>query len=158
MITENVSTLKINKMTQAQYNRELAAGNIKNDEIYLTPIEEVGVEEVSWEFDVTPTEETADYAEVESIEVYKHGNVISGTLFFRLHGGGEYDHYDFNFISPYTPIGYVNPVVSIIPYGSAGFHDLGSVYAGIWNQNELNIVVNNYDVTVLYLSFTYICQ
>lgn len=37
MITENVSTLKINKLTQTQYERELAAGNIKSNEIYLTP-------------------------------------------------------------------------------------------------------------------------
>lgn len=40
MITENVSTLKINKLTQEQYDRELAAGNIKDNEIYLTPVEE----------------------------------------------------------------------------------------------------------------------
>lgn len=158
MITENVSTLKINKMTQAQYERELAAGNIKDDEIYLTPIVEVGVQEVSWEFDVTPVGEAANYSEVESIEVYKHGNVISGTLFFRLNGGGEYDNYKFNFSSPYVPIGCVNPVVSVIPYTSVGFCDLGSVCAGIREQNELDIVVYNYGVIALDLSFTYICQ
>lgn len=37
MIIENLSTLKINKMTQAQYDRELAAGNISATELYLTP-------------------------------------------------------------------------------------------------------------------------
>ena len=37
MITNDVSTLKINKMTQEQYDRELAAGNIKEDELYITP-------------------------------------------------------------------------------------------------------------------------
>lgn len=37
MITENVSTLKINKLTQAQYERELAAGNIDENALYLTP-------------------------------------------------------------------------------------------------------------------------
>ena len=37
MKTQNVSTLKINKMSQAQYERELAAGRIKEDELYLTP-------------------------------------------------------------------------------------------------------------------------
>lgn len=37
MITENVSTLKINKLTQKQYDRALAAGNINANEIYLTP-------------------------------------------------------------------------------------------------------------------------
>lgn len=37
MITENVSTLKINKLTKAQYERELAAGRIDENALYLTP-------------------------------------------------------------------------------------------------------------------------
>lgn len=37
MITENVSTLKINKLTQEQYDRELANGNIDENALYLTP-------------------------------------------------------------------------------------------------------------------------
>ena len=37
MITENLSTLKIHKLTQAQYDRELAAGNIDENALYLTP-------------------------------------------------------------------------------------------------------------------------
>lgn len=37
MITENLSTLKIHKLTQAQYDRELAAGNLDPSAIYLTP-------------------------------------------------------------------------------------------------------------------------
>lgn len=40
MITKNLSTLKINKLTQAQYERELAAGNIDEDALYLTPDDE----------------------------------------------------------------------------------------------------------------------
>lgn len=39
MITENLSTLKIHKLTQAQYDRELAAGNIDENALYLTPDE-----------------------------------------------------------------------------------------------------------------------
>lgn len=39
MITENLSTLKINKLTQIQYDRELAAGNIDTNALYLTPDE-----------------------------------------------------------------------------------------------------------------------
>lgn len=39
MITENISTLKIHKLTQAQYERELNAGNIDSGAIYLTPDE-----------------------------------------------------------------------------------------------------------------------
>jgi hypothetical protein len=41
MITENISTLKIHKLTQAQYERELAAGRIDENAIYLTPDEEL---------------------------------------------------------------------------------------------------------------------
>lgn len=37
MKTENLSTLKIHKLSQAQYERELAAGNIDKSAIYLTP-------------------------------------------------------------------------------------------------------------------------
>lgn len=40
MITENLSTLKIHKLTQEQYNRELAAGTLDESALYLTPDEE----------------------------------------------------------------------------------------------------------------------
>ena len=40
MITENLSTLKIHKLTKAQYERELAAGSIDPTALYLTPDEE----------------------------------------------------------------------------------------------------------------------
>lgn len=41
MITENLSTLKIHKLTQAQYDRELEAGNLDATALYLTPDEEI---------------------------------------------------------------------------------------------------------------------
>jgi hypothetical protein len=37
MITENLSTLKIHKLTQEQYDRALAEGSLDNNAIYLTP-------------------------------------------------------------------------------------------------------------------------
>lgn len=37
MNTENLETLKIHRLTQAQYDRELAAGNIDENALYLTP-------------------------------------------------------------------------------------------------------------------------
>ena len=37
MKTQNLSTLKIHKLTQAQYDRELAAGRIDENALYLTP-------------------------------------------------------------------------------------------------------------------------
>ena len=37
MITENLSTLKINKLTKAQYETALAAGTVNENELYATP-------------------------------------------------------------------------------------------------------------------------
>jgi hypothetical protein len=39
LITENLSTLQIHKLTQEQYNRALAEGRIDERAIYLTPDE-----------------------------------------------------------------------------------------------------------------------
>ena len=39
MITNNLSTLKIHKLSQEQYNRELAAGTLDANALYLTPNE-----------------------------------------------------------------------------------------------------------------------
>ena len=41
MITENLSTLKIHNLTKEQYERELAAGRIDENALYLTPYEQV---------------------------------------------------------------------------------------------------------------------
>ena len=41
MITENLSTLKIHKLTQAQYERERDAGRIDENALYLTPDEAI---------------------------------------------------------------------------------------------------------------------
>ena len=37
MRTENISTLKINKLSQAQYDRAVEAGNIDETALYFTP-------------------------------------------------------------------------------------------------------------------------
>lgn len=49
MITENLSILKIHKLTQEQYDREFAAGNIDETALYLTPDEEIPEEMVTQE-------------------------------------------------------------------------------------------------------------
>jgi hypothetical protein len=41
LITENLSTLKIHKLTREQYDRELEAGRIDENALYLTPDEEI---------------------------------------------------------------------------------------------------------------------
>lgn len=40
MITNNLSTLKIHKLSQNQYDREKAAGNLDSTALYLTPDED----------------------------------------------------------------------------------------------------------------------
>ena len=42
MITQPIDVLKINNMSQEQYERELAAGRINRNEIYVTPAEDDG--------------------------------------------------------------------------------------------------------------------
>lgn len=39
MTTENLSTLKIHRLTQSQYDREYEAGTLEENAIYLTPEE-----------------------------------------------------------------------------------------------------------------------
>ena len=41
LFTENLTTLKIHKLSQEQYNRELESGNIDETALYLTPDEEI---------------------------------------------------------------------------------------------------------------------
>lgn len=41
MTTENISTLKINKLTQEQFDNAMASGSVQDKEIYLVPDEEV---------------------------------------------------------------------------------------------------------------------
>jgi hypothetical protein len=43
LITENLNTLKIHKLTQAQYDRILAAGEVDENALYLTPVNDAAV-------------------------------------------------------------------------------------------------------------------
>ena len=40
MMTENVNSLQIHKLSQAQYNAALAAGTLNENALYLTPLSE----------------------------------------------------------------------------------------------------------------------
>lgn len=60
MITENLSTLKIHKLTEAQYKRELAAGRIDENALYLTPYEDCNLTEADKEEIVQLAEEIVD--------------------------------------------------------------------------------------------------
>lgn len=68
MITENLSTLKIHKLTQAQYDRELANGTLDDNALYLTPDSSILDEEGTFYYDnltnafTDVTNETEEYA------------------------------------------------------------------------------------------------
>lgn len=52
MATTNLSTLKINYLTQSQYNTALANNEIEENEIYMTPAETItGVPNINLSFD-----------------------------------------------------------------------------------------------------------
>ncbi len=72
MITENLSTLKIHRLTQEQYDRELEAGRIDENAIYLTPDEEIDmsiyatVEQLNEKANTIHTHEISDIANLQS--------------------------------------------------------------------------------------------
>ena len=47
MVTEKISALKIHKLTQEQYERELEAGNIDDTALYLTDYEDGWFESIA---------------------------------------------------------------------------------------------------------------
>ena len=65
MITENLSTLKIHKLTQAQYDRELEAGRIDQNAIYLTPDEDIDLSEYATKEDIAQKANMSDVEEIK---------------------------------------------------------------------------------------------
>lgn len=79
MKTDNVSTLKIHKLTQAQYDRALASGNIDENALYLTPDEGV---------DLSDYAKKTDLALVQ--KVTSPDNTITENTDLLTLGKGEY--------------------------------------------------------------------
>lgn len=77
MITENLSTLKIHKLTQAQYDRELAAGNIDENALYLTPDEEL---DLSGYATADQLDSKADIAHTHDDYAPKESPVFTGSI------------------------------------------------------------------------------
>ena len=61
MITENLSTLKIHKLTQEQYDRESAAGNLDENALYLIPEDTFHTHTVANISDLTATATELNY-------------------------------------------------------------------------------------------------
>ena len=72
MITKDLSTLKIHKLTQEQYDREFDAGNLDETAIYLTPDEEIDlsqyatVEQLNNKADSGHTHKINDISELQT--------------------------------------------------------------------------------------------
>jgi hypothetical protein len=71
VITENLSTLKIHKLTKEQYEREREVGNLDANALYLTPDEEMDlsnyatVEQLNAKADTEHTHITSDITDFQ---------------------------------------------------------------------------------------------
>ena len=74
MNTQNISTLKIHKLTQAQYERELEAGRIDENAIYLTPDEKVDLSNFA----------TKEYVDAPKMEFILNSSTEGSTKKFKL--------------------------------------------------------------------------
>jgi hypothetical protein len=106
---ENLSTLKIHRLTQAQYDRELAAGTIDPTALYLTPDEDIDTSEYVKREDVenminaalasySSGKTLAEHLTTEDLVLVlnKHYGATlpddpgpAGRIFFKLVDGGE---------------------------------------------------------------------
>ena len=75
MITENLSTLQIHKLSEEQYERELAAGRTDPFALYLTPEEDQNfVVTITKENDNATFQTSANYSTI--FEEYQKGKTI----------------------------------------------------------------------------------
>ena len=81
MITKNLPTLNIHRLTQEQYNRELLAGNIDNDALYFTTDDsDEQFEEIRALLDTkVPTSRTINNKALTGNSVVSTKNYIDGT-------------------------------------------------------------------------------
>jgi hypothetical protein len=125
MKTENLSTLKIHKLTQAQYVRELEAGNLDKTALYLTPEEQTDciVEQT--------TQQNAD----GSTWTYRKWNsgfaecwytgVFSVDSCTKEFGGLYVTPSSDTIIYPFTFL--ETPMVSVVAYGTSGSYCFGTL-------------------------------
>lgn len=96
METTNVSTLQIHKLTKAQYDRELAAGNIDENALYLTPDEEIDLsgyatkDEVNAKADSNHEHTISDVADLQSAldaksdSTHTHSEYVNQNAFSKV--------------------------------------------------------------------------
>ena len=90
MITENLSTLKIHKLTQAQYDRALAAGKIDANALYLTPDEDTDlsqyatIEQLSSKADIDHTHTLDDLGVTATTEELNYVDGVTSNIQTQL--------------------------------------------------------------------------
>lgn len=80
MITENLYILKIHKLTQEQYDRELEAGNIDENALYLTPDEEIDLSPYATKTELNQKAPAYTYGTTDLIE--GTSELETGKLYF----------------------------------------------------------------------------
>lgn len=122
MTTENLSTLKIHKLSQAQYERELEAGRIDESALYLTPDEDIDLSNYATKDELS---KKADIAIIEELEealeskIYTENdepeNAPDGSLWIDLDEEGASIEIPDIDLEGYATEEYVDNAVSSIP-------------------------------------------
>ena len=85
--TTNLPTLKINYLTQAQYDAAVSGGTVNDDELYLTPSADYSTSEVNtgkkWIdgkpiYEKTTTVSVSTYSDTNRRRVFSTGDLITG--------------------------------------------------------------------------------
>ena len=82
----NLSTLKIHKLSKEQYERELAAGRIDENALYLTPDEETGSDPEAVKYvaqALTPEQQTQARDNIGAVDEYYVDTMVSNLDFLR---------------------------------------------------------------------------
>ena len=79
-ITESLSTLKIHKLTQEQYNAKLENGTLDDNALYLTPNEEIDLSPYAIKDEITSTYETKDDASNKLAEANQYTDSAVSTV------------------------------------------------------------------------------
>jgi len=143
LITENLSTLKINKLTKAQYERELAAGNIDPNALYLTPDEGV---------DLSP------YATVEQLNTLVGEETVAEQINTAIsdHNTSTDAHSDIRLIiEELATEEYVDDKIANIDIPDSGIIDVIELPTENINENVFYRVPSGYPVYNQYFSSDY---